>query len=94
MMLNVFLDAGQRAARVCEQRFPEVQCYVFGSCARREADPEDLDVLLVYPDSIDSRAVRRLFSDAAGSVPLDLCLVSQAEEARHALVRLQGAIPL
>jgi hypothetical protein len=57
-------------------------------------DPEDLDVLLVYPESVDPHALRSLFAGAVGSVPLDLCLASQEEERRHALLQLQAAIPL
>lgn len=94
MTLETFLNAGERAARLCEQRFPGVRCYVFGSCARREADPEDLDVLIVYPESVNLQALRSLFVDVVGSVPLDLCLASQEEARRHALLELQAAIPL
>jgi len=92
--LGEYLTALKEAVRAVRGRFPDVSFYLFGSCSRGEPYPEDVDVLIIYPPSVDACALRREFSASLRKVPLHLFLVSENEEAVHRLVDLQAAVPV
>lgn len=66
--------------------------YIFGSMVTEKDVPEDIDLLIVYPDGEDSEAVRQLLTEFLVSAPIDLNLMSQVEEQELNFVKLQGCM--
>jgi predicted nucleotidyltransferase len=67
-------------ARRIAEKFHAVRWYAFGSWSRGEQDYEDIDVLIVYGDGIDSEEIRSELRDLCLSLPVDLYLFHEHEE--------------
>jgi len=94
MDLDKCIKALRNAAADTSDKLPGLAFYLFGSCARDEPWPEDVDVLIVYPLHIDPRAVRDSFTACMREFPLHLFLASRQEAAEHRLVELQNAVAI
>lgn len=70
-------------------RFRGMRWYAFGSWSRDDADFEDIDVLVVYGDGIDSEAVRSELRGLRLSMPLDLYMFHESEETQFKFIEGQ-----
>ena len=70
--------------------------YLFGSAAEAAVSPNDVDLLLVYPDGLLGEA--HVLAESIRSmmvVPMyDVMVASETEDAELGLVAKQGAVPI
>lgn len=81
---------------LAEARVPRDVCvFVFGSFARADNTPNDVDVLVVYdrPDAVDlTEFVATLRVATISAIPVDVFVLSRAEERELDFIRAQGAV--
>jgi predicted nucleotidyltransferase len=81
-ILSQLLNEAERIA----PKFRDVRWYAFGSWARGESVYNDIDVLIVYGDGIESQALREELKGLSLSMPLDLYLFHEEEEQEFTFV--------
>ena len=89
MDLDVLSRLIHEAQRV-ETHFKGLRWYAFGSWAQGDSAFNDVDVLVVYSDGVDSRSLWREIEPLLCSMPLDLYLFHEEEEREFAFVARQG----
>jgi predicted nucleotidyltransferase len=88
MDVDIVMRLVREAHRVA-LRFPSSRWYVFGSWSRGEAEFDDIDLLIVYPEGINSQELRGELKGLLFSMPVDLYLLQEAEEREFNFVAAQ-----
>lgn len=88
MDLDILSQLVNEAERI-SPKFRDVRWYAFGSWARGESAYNDIDVLIVYGDGIESQALREELKKLSLSMPLDLYLFHEEEEQEFTFVEGQ-----
>lgn len=68
----------------------EAQVYLFGSALRPQAVWSDIDVLIVCRQANDAAQLRTALSDLCLIYPIDLTIMSRAEETEFGFVDSEG----
>jgi hypothetical protein len=61
-------------------RRAQVKGFVFGSATRPNFRWTDVDILIVYSDDRDASDVRKVMAPVCAVTPIDLLMISSAEE--------------
>ena len=71
-----------------------IRGYVFGSILKPDFRWTDVDILIICDDAMDAPGVRSALESICTSAPIDLLVMSLAEESELNFVSEQGCKPL
>lgn len=87
---NYVVSKIQKKASYLAKLVGNLQWYLFGSSLTGVKRPQDIDILVVYPEEEDTERLKKLLANFLLSAPVDLILMSQAEEQQTNFVQSQN----
>jgi len=81
-------------ATLAVKAVPHVRMFVFGSFVYGESWPGDVDILVIYEHSSDTKRIRELIAPLYNELPIHVLYLTNLEELQLQFIRNEKCIPL